>query len=364
MLVKSAVVQGSGHPIIVKDVNLSDPKNDEVLIRVVGSGLCHTDLAVKSGRIHSHYPVALGHEGAGIIEKVGSGITEFAPGDHVVVSFPYCDRCKNCLTGHPASCNSAFELSFGGKMQDGTSRLSDENGQEIGSLFGQASLSTYIVTNKNNLVKVDKDLDLKLLGPLACGIQTGAGTVLNKLKPSPGDCIVVFGCGGVGMSAIMAAKILNCKQIICVDILDERLELAQELGATHILNGKKLNVVEEVKSITNGGADYAVESAGNSLLVKQAIASVRAGGIIAVVGGSGETTLNIHDDLIAVNKTIMGVVEGDSIPALFIPKMIDLYKKGLFPFQKLIKTYTLNQLEKALEDMQNGNAIKPVIIFE
>lgn len=364
MRVLSAIVSEQSGPIEIKEVTLNKPLNNEVLIKIVGSGICHTDLAVKNGRIHTMFPVALGHEGAGIVEAVGPGVTEFAIGDHVVVSFPYCGHCKNCLTGHPSSCKDAFKLSFGGKMMDGTSRIHDEKGQEIGSLFGQASLSSYVVSHLNNLVKVDKQVDLRLLGPLACGIQTGAGTVLNKLKPSPGDSIIVFGCGGVGMSAVMGAKLANCSQIIAVDIVEERLRLAKELGATHVLNGKELDAVKVIQALTDGGADYAVESGGNAMLVKQAVASVRPGGTVALVGGSGETTLHMHDDLVAVNKTIMGVVEGDSVPALFINKLIEFYKSGLFPFDKLIKIYPINELHQAVEDMHLGKTIKPVVVFD
>ncbi|MET3289786.1 UNVERIFIED_CONTAM: aryl-alcohol dehydrogenase [Brevibacillus sp. OAP136] len=363
MRIKSIVVEELHGPLMVKEVELDTPKHNEVLIQVVGSGICHTDFAVKTGRIPSHFPIALGHEGAGIVKEIGPGVTGFSPGDHVVVSFPYCGHCKNCLTGHPSSCESSFPLSFGGKMLDGTYRIHDVQGKEVGSLFGQASLSSYVVSHTNNLVKVDPEVDLRLLGPLACGIQTGAGTVLNKLKPSVGESIVVFGCGGVGMSAVMGAQLASCSTIIAVDVVEERLALAKELGATHTLNGKTDDVVAKIREITGSGADYAVESVGNSVLVKQAVHAIRPGGKVALVGGSGETTLHIHDDLIAVNKSLIGVVEGDSIPSLFINSLISLYKKGQFPFDKLIRFYQLDELSQAVEDMHSGRTIKPVILF-
>lgn len=362
MEIKAALVHEAGGDIRLENVKIEEPKANEVLIKMVGTGICHTDLGVQAQDIQTPLPIALGHEGAGIVEKVGPGVVDVEPGDHVVISFSYCNNCKNCLEGHPAACEKFGQLNFGGAHLEGTTRLSNE-GDEVATLFGQSSLATYAIAHTNNIVKVDKDVDLRLLGPLACGIQTGAGTVLKKLKPGFGESIVIFGCGGVGLSGVMAAKLTGAKNIIAVDIIPERLELAKELGATHTINGKEVDTVEEVHKITGGGSDYVLEATGVPALIKQGIRSLRARGVMAVVGVGPDTTLNIHDELIPPNRTIIGVVEGDSIPKLFIPELIEYYKAGKFPFDKLIKLYPFEQLDQAIEDMNAGKTIKPIVTF-
>jgi aryl-alcohol dehydrogenase len=362
VLIKAAVVKEKGAEIRFEDIQIQDPQVNEVLVKIVGTGICHTEFGVQHQHINTPLPIALGHEGAGVVEKIGPGVTAFAPGDHVVITFAYCGTCKICLEGHPNSCESFAELNFGGKMLDGSKRLSMGDG-EVATLFGQSSLATYAVAHTNNVVNVDKSVDLALLGPMACGIQTGAGTVLNKLKPSFGDSIAIFGCGGVGLSAVMGAALTGCKHIIAVDVNEERLRLAQELGATHTINGKLVDAVEEIRKITKHGVEHAVESTGISAIVVQGVHALRARGTLAVVGVSGHTTLHIHDDLIPANRTIVGVTQGDSNPKLFIPQLIETYKNGKFPFDKLIKKYPHTDLEQALQDMKVGITVKPVITF-
>lgn len=362
MEIKAAVVHEAEGDISLENVTIEEPKANEVLIKMVGTGVCHTDLGVKAQNIKTPLPIALGHEGAGIIEKVGPGVFDFEPGDHVVMSFSYCNSCKNCLEGHPAACERFGQLNFGGAHLEGTTRLAKGN-DEVATLFGQSSLATYAIAHTNNIVKVDKDVDLRLLGPLACGIQTGSGTVLQRLKLGFGDTIVIFGCGGVGLSGVMGAKLTGAKNIIAVDIVAERLELAKELGATHTINGKEVDTVEEIFKITGNGAEYVLEATGVPMLILQGIRSLRARGVMAVVGVGPDTTLNIHDELIPPNRTIMGVVEGDTIPKLFIPELIEYYKAGKFPFDKLIKFYSFDQLNEAIDDMHSGETIKPVITF-
>lgn len=362
MEIKAAVVHEAGGEIVLENVTLNEPKANEVLVKMVGTGVCHTDLGVQAQHINTPLPIALGHEGAGIVEKVGPGVVEFEPGDHVVISFSYCSSCKSCLEGHPSACEQFGQLNFGGAHLEGTTRISRDT-QDVATLFGQSSLATYAIANANNVVKVDKDVDLRLLGPLACGIQTGAGTVLRKLKPGFGDSIVIFGCGGVGLSGVMGAKLTGAKNIIAVDIIPERLELAKELGATHTINGKEVDTVEEVHRITGGGAEYVLEATGVPALILQGVRSLRARGVMAVVGVGPDATFNIHDELIPPNRTIMGVVEGDSIPKLFIPELIDYYKAGKFPFDKLTKFYSFDELNQAIDDMNSGKTIKPIVTF-
>lgn len=208
MKASAAVVLEKSGDIRFTEVEVKEPHLNEVLVRIVSTGICHTDLGVCDQHIHTPIPIALGHEGSGIVERVGPGVTSFKPGDHVVMSFSYCGECESCLRGKPNACDRFFDLNFGGVMLDGTTRLSIGE-QAVGTLFGQSSLATYATVHVNNLVRVDKELDLQLLGPLACGIQTGAGTVFNTLKPGFGESIAIFGCGGVGLSAVMAAKLTS-----------------------------------------------------------------------------------------------------------------------------------------------------------
>lgn len=359
MKIQAAVTHGLGEDFKFEEVELGEPKDHEVLVKIVATGVCHTDAVARDLGL-SPFLAVLGHEGAGVVEKVGSAVTSIEAGDHVVLSFAYCGHCENCLTGHPTVCLNFNDLNFGGKRQDGTNRIHYHD-HAVSTFFGQSSFGTFAVTNERNVVKVDKEVDLTLLGPLGCGIQTGAGTVLNRLKPEFGSSIAVFGSGAVGLSAVMAAKIAGCLNIIAVDIHDNRLELAEELGTTHILNGKNVDVVKEIKEITGGGLHYAVETTGVPPVVKQAIHSLRLLGSCAIVGVTPEMTFDVHNDIMAEGKTVMGVIEGDSIPQVFIPQLVNYFKRGMFPFDKLTKVYEFEQINEAFEDSKNGSTIKPIV---
>lgn len=359
MKIRAAVTHAQGQAFAMEEVSLCAPKSNEVLVKVVATGVCHTDAVARDLGV-SPYPIVLGHEGAGIVEQVGENVTDLAQGDHVVMSFAHCGKCENCLTGHPTVCARFNELNFGGRMEDNTYRL-QLAGTDLGTFFGQSSFGTHVVAHERNVVKVDKDVDLSLLGPLGCGIQTGAGTVLNRLKPAFGTCIAVYGCGAVGLSAIMAAKIANCQQIFAIDVHDSRLALAKELGATHAFNGKQVDVVQQIKGASGGGTHYAVESTGVPAVVRQCLNALRPLGQAAIVGVTPEMKIDVHNELMAEGKSMIGVIEGDSVPRVFIPKLIEFYQAGMFPFDKLVKFYRFEQIDKAFEDSANGTAIKPIL---
>jgi aryl-alcohol dehydrogenase len=362
MPIKTAIAASQGQPIEIVDAILDEPKANEVLIKMVASGVCHTDVAGRDFGM-APYPVALGHEGAGIVEKVGEAVTTVKPGDHVVLSFTYCGHCVNCLAGHPANCVKLNELCFGGANYDGTHRIHSTDGEDISVWFGQSSFSTYCVADEHGIVKVDDDIDLGLVAPLGCGIQTGAGTVLNFLKPQFGESIVIFGAGAVGLSALMAAKILGMKHIIAVDVVNSRLELAKELGATEVVNGAKEDSVAFVRNILPLGIDYSVETTGVPSVVKQSFAVLKTAGTAALVGIAGTVTLDMMGEVIAEAKQVAGVIEGDAVPQIFIPQMIEYYKAGLFPIDKLEKFYDYSQLDEAFADSASGVTIKPVVRF-
>jgi aryl-alcohol dehydrogenase len=359
MEIKAAVTAKQGESFTLQPVDLAQPKSNEVLIKIVATGVCHTDAVARDLGI-SPYPIVLGHEGAGIIEQVGDNVAALTIGDHVVLSFSHCGQCSNCLTGHPFVCTDFNTLNFGGQMEDQTYRLASGE-QPLATFFGQSSFATHVVANARNVVKVNKEVDLSLLGPLGCGIQTGSGTVLNRLKPSFGSAIAIYGCGAVGMSAIMAAKIAGCRQIIAVDRHAGRLELASELGATHTLNGSKVDVVSEIKTISEGGVLYAVETTGVPTVVRQSLQALRPLGQVAIVGVTPEVTLDIHNDLMAEGKSMIGVIEGDAVPSVFIPQLIAYYQEGRFPFDKLVEFYEFDHINQAFEDSKSGEVIKPIL---
>lgn len=363
MKIQAAVVYESGQDFQMEEMELSTPKQGEILVKVVASGVCHTDKAAQYQHIPVPLPVVLGHEGAGIIEEVGEGVNEFKKGDRVVFSFGYCGACENCLNAKPFACERFNEINFGGVMPDGTKRLS-KDGQEIASFFAQSSFATYAITNVNSVVKVtDNSIDLALLGPLGCGIQTGAGTVLNRLKPRAGSSIVVFGCGTVGLSSIMAAKLVGCGEIIAIDRNPKALELATELGATHAINTMECSeVLREIKNLTNGGAHFAVDTTG--VFVKKSLASIRSLGTAVVLGVTGDVTINVQEELMGESKSLIGVIEGDSVPKLFIPQLIEYYKAGKFPIDKLVKFYDFKDINQAFKDTGNGEVIKAILRME
>jgi len=359
MKIKAAVTHKQGENFKIEYVNLATPKENEVLVKIVATGVCHTDAVARDTAL-APLPAILGHEGSGIIESVGQSVTTLKKGDHVVISFSHCGHCENCLTGHPTVCETFNELNFGGKANDYTHRLS-QNGEKLSTFFGHSSFSTYAIAHERNVVKVDKDVDIALLGPLGCGIQTGAGTVLNRIRPEFGSTIAIYGAGAVGLSAIMAAKIVGCKCIVAVDIHDSRLELARELGATHVFNGSKIDTVEKIKALTNGGTKYAVETTGVPSVVRQSLQGLRPLGIVAILGVTPEMNIDVHNDLMVAGKTMMGVIEGDVVPRVFIPHLVNYYKAGQFPFDKLVKFYDFEQINKAFEDSKKGITIKPII---
>ncbi|MFA7614575.1 MAG: NAD(P)-dependent alcohol dehydrogenase [Candidatus Caldatribacteriota bacterium] len=360
MKINAAITPSQGAHFVFNEVMLDEPKSGELKVKIVATGVCHTDAVARDLGL-TPYPAVFGHEGSGIIEAVGADVDDFVVGDHVVMSFAHCGNCENCLTGHPTVCTTFNELNFGGRMEDGTSRL-HQDGKEVSNFFGQSSFGNFAIVHKRNAVKVDKSVDLNILGPLGCGIQTGAGTVLNRLKPEFGSSIAVYGCGAVGLSAIMAAKIIGCQNIIAVDVHDSRLELAKTLGATHTFNGAQVDIIEEIKTLTKGGTMYAVETTGVPQVVKQCLNALKPMGICAIVGVTPEMSIDVHNDLMAEGKSMIGVIEGDSVPRVFIPKLIEYYKAGKFPFDKLIQFYQFNEIEKAFEDSKNGKTIKPILI--
>lgn len=367
MKIKAAVLNGVNEQFKISDVELDEPKNNEVLVKLVASGVCHTDATVINGTVPLPFPAILGHEGSGIVAEVGPNVQNFKKGDHVVIGFAACGECKYCKAGMPGACVRFAELNMGsGAMKDHTHRLHTENGQDISNFFGQSSLATYAVTDTNNLAKVPDDVDLRYLGPLGCGFMTGSGSVLNALNPEAGSTLAIFGTGAVGLSGIMAGAIANCSHIIAIDINDERLELAESLGATDSINSKKEDVKEKIEELTQGsGIDYALDTTGVPAVIESALSSLAIKGQLATIAVSDkDITINPMNDLLMPSRTIKGVIEGDAVPQSYIPKLVSFYQSGKFPVNKLSKFYDLEQVDQAFEDSKAGKTVKPIIILD
>lgn len=366
MKIQAAVATAAGVPLEMRDLELDTPHADEVTVQMVASGVCHTDAIVRDQWYPVPLPAVLGHEGSGIVTAVGADVTDLAVGDKVVLAPASCGVCELCLTGRPQYCVDFYPLNFGGTRTDGSTTLSD-NGEKVSSnFFGQSSFATYANVRARNAVKVDADAPIELLGPLGCGIMTGSGAVLNVLKPSPGESVAVFGTGAVGLSGMLAAVASGATTIIMVDIVQERLEFALELGATHIINSREVDAVEKIREITGGrGVNYALDTTGVPQVFAQMTRSLAIKGHGVLVGAAKlgtEAPFEIGS-LLQSGITISLVIEGDAVPREFIPKLIALHKRGLFPFDKLVKTYDFADINQAFDDSESGKTIKPVLIF-
>lgn len=367
MKIKAAVVEEKGGDYVIQDVIMAEPIGKDVLVKMVASGICRSDYAERNGN-SVQFPNVLGHEGSGIVEKIGSSVTGLKPGDHVILSYSYCQECQSCIEGEPASCDRWLEMNNLGKNARGEYTMQKEDGTNLNSFFNQSSFATYTLVDESNIVKVDKDIDLRILGPLGCGLATGSGAVLSVLKPKPGQSIAVFGTGAVGFAAVMAAKISGCSTIIALDINEERLSLAKELGATHVINSKQNSeqVVEMILDLTNGlGVNYSIDTSGVPPVMRQAMEIVRSGGTyvpLAVTPHSFE--ISTFFDLITRNRKIVGCLIGDTLPKVHLPMLIDFYKDGRFPFDQFVKFYPFEDLKQAEADSVSGKVLKSVVVID
>ena len=365
MTITAAVVEAAGGPFRLQELEIEAPRAGEVLVEMVASGLCHTDLLVRDGGFPTPLPVVLGHEGAGVVEAVGPGVEACAPGDHVALSFDSCGGCDRCAGGRPFHCEGFFGRNFGAARPDGSAALA-RGGEAVHShLFGQSSFATRAVVLERSVVKIPDDVPLELVAPFGCGIQTGAGSVMNVLLPRPGDSILVTGAGGVGLSAVMAAAVMGCGTIIATDLHPSRLELARELGATHVIDAGRTDIAEEVAAITDGGVDFALEASGAVAALRAAVdALAPGGGVCGVVGAppiGTEVSLDVNV-LIGQARTTKGIAEGESVPSAFIPRLIELWRSGRFPVDRMIRTYSLDDINQAAEHAEQGATITVLLM--
>lgn len=362
MKITGAVVYSTGGDFEIRELTLEAPRDNEVLVRIVGVGVCHTDLVCRDQYFPVPLPCVFGHEGSGIVEAVGSSVTKLVPGDHVVLTYSSCGTCANCLVGSAPYCSNLYGQNFSGGRPDGTSAICDQGTSISGHFFQQSSFATYAISHEANAVKVDPAAPLELLGPLGCGIQTGAGAVMNSLAPAAGSSIVIFGAGSVGLSAVMAAQIVGCATIIAVDVNPARLDLATELGATHIVNSTSQDPVATIHELTGDGAAFSLECTGIPAVLRQAVDALRLTGVCGVIGVAPlgtEVSLDINS--ILFGRTVRGIIEGDSIPEIFIPRLVELHRQGRFPFEKLIRKFPLSDIQEAVAATERGDVLKAVL---
>ena len=363
MKITAAVTRATRSPMTLETLDLDAPRDEEILVRVVATGVCHTDIAMRDQAFPVPQPVVLGHEGAGVVTQVGAAVTSVVPGDHVVMSYNSCGACPSCAAGAATYCYDFFGRNFAAVRADGTTPISNGSGKIHGNFFGQSSFADYALCNERNVVKVSKDVPLEMLAPLACGVQTGAGAVLNAFKIARGQSFAVFGAGSVGLSAVMAAAAAGASPIIAVDLLESRLALARELGATHTVNPSSVDPAQEIVRLTGAGVDFALEATGIPAVIRQAVESLAPRGVCGILGaapGGSEMTLDVLH-LMTGGRMLRGIVEGDANPNVFIPMLIDLYRDGRFPFDRLIRYYPFEAINEAIEDSESGRVVKAVV---
>ncbi len=364
--IRALVVEKKDAPFEEQDLELEEPARGEALVRVAAVGVCHTDQITRHGDMPMPFPAVLGHEGAGIVERVGEGVTQVAPGDKVIIGWPSCGECRNCLDGQPRYCLRTGEALVSGRRfkgeRAGTSAYS-RNGKPInGHFFGQSSFATHSITSADALVKVPGDTPLEMLGPLACGLGTGAGAVLNEVRPRLGDSVLVVGVGAVGLAAIMAARNSGVTKIIAADLHDTRLEMAEEFGATHTINSGSKDLVDEVRRITGSTVDFALDCTGVIPVIEQMAETVGMLGTLVLVGGAPANARFSLDHLSTLwGKRVIGVLGGGGRSGQLIPALVELHQQGRFPFDKLVRYYELGDIEQALDDSASGEVVKPIL---
>ncbi|HLS78748.1 MAG TPA: NAD(P)-dependent alcohol dehydrogenase [Nocardia sp.] len=356
----AALSRDPGAPFSLEQVRIDGPRADEILVRVVASGICHTDLVTRAAG-SAERPVLLGHEGAGVVAEVGAAVTTVRPGDHVLLTFRHCGACRNCAEGRPAYCLKANALNTFGRRADKTPRVSVDGAPVLDGFFGQSSLAGYALATADNTVVVDPSVDLALAAPLGCGFQTGAGAVLNVLRPRPDSWLALFGAGAVGMAALLAANTVGGVRTIVVETSPQRRDLALELGAAEVLDPAEGDVVERIRACTGEGVAHAVDTTGIPAVVADAVRALAVGGTLVALGlGAGAPPVDLRD-LVMNGKSIRGCLEGDSVPSAFIPHLLDLHRAGRFPLERLVSVYPSAEIGVALDDQRAGKIVKPVL---
>ena len=357
----AAVVREPGAPYTLESIELTNLRPNEVYVRIEAAGVCHTDANMQ---VVVPMPAVVGHEGVGIVEEIGAGVTDVKPGDRVIISWPACGVCRNCLTGKRYICEAAFPLLFGGCRLDGSKTIKLGGEWISGCWFQQSSFATYAIASADALIKVEDDVPPEILAALPCGAMTGAGGILSALRVGPEDGVLILGAGGVGQAAVMAAHMAGAYPIIAVARNPKRLELALELGATHVVNAATEDVPARVQEISPGGVQYAFDSSGAVSMWHAAAVSLRAGGTFGVCAAAEQETLGGSPHFfLSKGARIQFIMGGNVVPRVFLPKLIEWYKLGRFPVDKLVQTFPFAEINEAFAASHDGRVVKPIVLM-
>ena len=365
MRIRAAVARAPGADLSLEELELDDPRPDEILVRIEAAGLCHTDLVFRDMETEVSLPAVLGHEGAGIVEKVGSQISKVEVGDHVLLTFRSCGSCRRCVEKDPAYCYNLPALNFAGRRPDGSKALRSGDSAISSNFFGQSSFATHAIAYERNVVRVAPELNLATYAPLGCGVQTGAGGIMRSLRCPRGSSVVIIGAGTVGLSAVLGAVIQGCAQIIVIEPMEARRKLALELGATHTLDPAAGNAAEAIRSILPYGTDYVFDTSGVVPALEAALTYLPPHGVLGLVGVPSDAAAALRVPIwmaITFGFRIQGIIEGDSDPDEFMPELIRLHQEGRFPFDQLITTYPFEEINRAIADQHEGKCVKVVLV--
>lgn len=369
MKIEAAVFEGAAQPLSIETLNLDEPRHGEVLVKVMASGVCHSDLNVANGSRPWPAPLVLGHEGAGIVEAVGEGVTRVKPGDHVVLSWmPYCGRCSACLSGRPNHCDLSKTTSYLGLMHDGTTRMSRDDGEQVFTYLATASFANWAVVPETAAVPIRVDAPLEVVALVGCAVATGVGAVVRNAQVAVGSTVAVIGCGGVGLSTVAGAAMAGASQIIAVDLNPDHLERAAILGATQTVNGNEVDALDRIRSATpGGGVDFAFEAVGNKATIEMAYRSLAPRGKAVIVGQVGKGVEISVDPFVMSDSelTLTGSNYGATIPPVDFPMLVDMYVSGRLNLDALVeKTIALSEVNAALDALERGESARNIIVHE
>lgn len=359
----AAIVDAPGAPFRLAEITLNGLQSDEVLVEVVAAGICHTDTSIRDSAVRTPKPVVLGHEGAGIVLAVGSAVERCKAGDRVVTSFASCGECSACSGGRPTYCSTGDQRNFGGRRVDQTTAYYEGGGGVGSHFFGQSVFSAKAVVHERSVVPVETEIPLELLAPLGCGIQTGAGAALNALKVGPGDIFLVIGSGSVGLSAVMAAKVVGAQVIVAIDLQASRLALAAELGATNTLHADVDGLAEKLRAIAPHGFTQVLDTTGRPASIVMGLELLAVGGVCGSVGMPHTPVEFSMKLLMSKGASLRGIIQGDSDPMTTIPELIALHQRDMFPFHRLVTYYSFADINNAVADMLSGAVIKPILLM-